>query len=167
MHVPAWTSRTAILPWTTTSRRSVPSSRPSSPLMKNAPKESTLPDQQRLIFIGKHFKNGCTLLDYDIPKESTFTSSFVSVDKKAPSLTTTASSLYSLGLKHPILFISSFISVDEECTFPDSDTKRMVYRDVKYVPGFFKIVDEILVNAADNKVCSLNNNRHPKADSLA
>jgi hypothetical protein len=55
--------------------------------MKNAPKESTLPDQQRLIFIGKHFKNACTLLDYDIPKESTFTSSFVSVDKKAPSLT--------------------------------------------------------------------------------
>ena len=31
----------------------------------------------------------------------------------------------------------------------------MVQRDVKYVPGFFKIVDEILVNAADNKVnCS-------------
>lgn len=28
----------------------------------------------------------------------------------------------------------------------------MVYRDIKYVPGFFKIVDEILVNAADNKV---------------
>src|SRR6266478_1428983 len=34
----------------------------------------------------------------------------------------------------------------------DSDTKRMAQRDVKYVPGFFKIVDEILVNAADNKV---------------
>lgn len=33
----------------------------------------------------------------------------------------------------------------------DSDTKRMVLREVKYVPGFFKIVDEILVNAADNK----------------
>lgn len=29
----------------------------------------------------------------------------------------------------------------------------MVYREIKYVPGFFKIVDEILVNAADNKVC--------------
>lgn len=28
----------------------------------------------------------------------------------------------------------------------------MAHRDVKYVPGFFKIVDEILVNAADNKV---------------
>jgi hypothetical protein len=35
----------------------------------------------------------------------------------------------------------------------DSDSKRMVYRDVKFVPGFYKIVDEILVNAADNKVC--------------
>jgi DNA topoisomerase-2 len=34
----------------------------------------------------------------------------------------------------------------------DENTKRMVYRDVQYVPGFFKIVDEILVNAADNKV---------------
>jgi DNA topoisomerase-2 len=34
----------------------------------------------------------------------------------------------------------------------DSETKRMIHRDVKYVPGFFKIVDEILVNAADNKV---------------
>lgn len=28
----------------------------------------------------------------------------------------------------------------------------MINREVKYVPGFFKIVDEILVNAADNKV---------------
>jgi DNA topoisomerase-2 len=34
----------------------------------------------------------------------------------------------------------------------DSEQKRMVNREVKYVPGFFKIVDEILVNAADHKV---------------
>lgn len=34
----------------------------------------------------------------------------------------------------------------------DNDTKRMVFREVTYVPGFFKIVDEILVNAADRKV---------------
>jgi DNA topoisomerase-2 len=37
----------------------------------------------------------------------------------------------------------------------DSASKRMVLRDVKYVPGFYKIVDEILVNAADNKVSRL------------
>lgn len=34
----------------------------------------------------------------------------------------------------------------------DDETKKMVYRDVQYVPGFYKIFDEILVNAADNKV---------------
>lgn len=38
----------------------------------------------------------------------------------------------------------------------DSDTKRMINREVTYVPGFFKIVDEILVNAADNKVSPMN-----------
>lgn len=37
----------------------------------------------------------------------------------------------------------------------DSESRRVVHREVKYVPGFFKIVDEILVNAADNKVCML------------
>jgi len=36
----------------------------------------------------------------------------------------------------------------------DSEQKRMTNREVKYVPGFFKIVDEILVNAADHKVRS-------------
>ena len=35
----------------------------------------------------------------------------------------------------------------------DSDVKRMVNKEIKFVPGFFKIIDEILVNAADNKVC--------------
>jgi DNA topoisomerase-2 len=34
----------------------------------------------------------------------------------------------------------------------DKDANRMVYREVSFVPGFFKIVDEILVNAADHKV---------------
>ncbi|KZT08970.1 type II DNA topoisomerase [Laetiporus sulphureus 93-53] len=34
----------------------------------------------------------------------------------------------------------------------DSDKKLMVQREIRYVPGFFKIVDEILVNAADNKI---------------
>jgi DNA topoisomerase-2 len=28
----------------------------------------------------------------------------------------------------------------------------MVQKNMSYVPGFFKIFDEILVNAADNKV---------------
>lgn len=30
--------------------------------------------------------------------------------------------------------------------------KGMIQRDVSYVPGLYKIFDEILVNAADNKI---------------
>lgn len=33
----------------------------------------------------------------------------------------------------------------------NSATESMEFRDVSYVPGLYKIFDEILVNAADNK----------------
>lgn len=42
----------------------------------------------------------------------------------------------------------------------------MVQRDVKYVPGFFKIIDEILVNAADNKVIVAASSLLELSDSL-
>ena len=34
----------------------------------------------------------------------------------------------------------------------DSDSEKFVLKNVQFVPGFYKIFDEILVNAADNKV---------------
>lgn len=34
----------------------------------------------------------------------------------------------------------------------DSETNSMVYKTVHMVPGLYKIFDEILVNAADNKI---------------
>ncbi len=58
-------------------------------------------------------------------------------------------------LKRPDSYIGSVESLTQHIWTYDSDTKRMVQRDVKYVPGFFKIIDEILVNAADNKVFAL------------
>lgn len=33
----------------------------------------------------------------------------------------------------------------------DTENEKMVLKDIKYVPGLYKIFDEILVNAADNK----------------
>ena len=33
----------------------------------------------------------------------------------------------------------------------DSERDRIVQRDITYVPGLYKIFDEIIVNAADNK----------------
>jgi len=55
-------------------------------------------------------------------------------------------------LKRPDSYIGSVETITQPMWTYDSETKRMVHREVKYVPGFFKIVDEILVNAADNKV---------------
>jgi DNA topoisomerase-2 len=72
-------------------------------------------------------------------------------------------------LKRPDSYIGSVELITATLWVYDEDTKRVVHRSVKthtlgnkaqldsrevqYVPGFFKIVDEILVNAADNKVC--------------
>ena len=40
------------------------------------------------------------------------------------------------------------------------DGEQLVQQDITYAPGLYKIFDEILVNAADNKV------RDPKMDTL-
>ena len=42
----------------------------------------------------------------------------------------------------------------------DDATKSLVHRQVSFVPGLYKIFDEILVNATDNKV------RDPKMKEL-
>ncbi|CAE6368969.1 unnamed protein product [Rhizoctonia solani] len=55
-------------------------------------------------------------------------------------------------LKRPDTYIGSIESISQKMWTFDEETKRMVFRDVRFVPGLFKIVDEILVNAADNKI---------------
>ncbi|KAL7421894.1 DNA topoisomerase 2 [Cryptotrichosporon argae] len=54
-------------------------------------------------------------------------------------------------LKRPDTYIGSVEAVTQAMWVLDPDTKQMVNRTITYVPGFFKIFDEILVNAADNK----------------
>ncbi|KAH8981970.1 DNA topoisomerase [Lactarius akahatsu] len=69
-------------------------------------------------------------------------------NKKSASETYTKLSQLEHILKRPDSYIGSVEFVTQHIWTYDSDTKRMVQRDVKYVPGFFKIVDEILINDA-------------------
>ncbi|KAH7926207.1 DNA topoisomerase II [Leucogyrophana mollusca] len=72
--------------------------------------------------------------------------------KKTASETYTKLSQLEHILKRPDSYIGSVETITQAMWTYDSDTKRMTHRELKYVPGFFKIVDEILVNAADNKI---------------
>lgn len=42
----------------------------------------------------------------------------------------------------------------------DTEENNMIQREITYVPGLYKIYDEILVNAADNK------QRDPSMDTI-
>ncbi|PWN50958.1 type II DNA topoisomerase [Violaceomyces palustris] len=63
-------------------------------------------------------------------------------------------------LKRPDTYIGSVEKHTEDLWVYDPESKQMAYRKTTYVPGFYKIFDEILVNAADNKV------RDPSMDQL-
>ncbi|RPD70799.1 type II DNA topoisomerase [Lentinus tigrinus ALCF2SS1-7] len=72
--------------------------------------------------------------------------------KKTASETYTKLSQLEHILKRPDSYIGSVETITAMMWTWDSENKRMAHREIKYVPGFFKIVDEILVNAADNKI---------------
>jgi DNA topoisomerase-2 len=54
-------------------------------------------------------------------------------------------------LKRPDTYIGSVESTTEQMWVFNSETQSMENRKVSFVPGLYKIFDEILVNAADNK----------------
>ncbi|OCL09200.1 type II DNA topoisomerase [Glonium stellatum] len=54
-------------------------------------------------------------------------------------------------IKRPDTYIGSVERTDKQMWVYNSTTEFMEFRDVSYVPGLYKIFDEILVNAADNK----------------
>jgi DNA topoisomerase-2 len=62
-------------------------------------------------------------------------------------------------LLRPDTYIGSVEQVKEVMWVYDEET-GMTQREITYVPGLYKIFDEILVNAADNKV------RDPKMDTI-
>ncbi|XP_012230798.1 DNA topoisomerase 2 [Linepithema humile] len=63
-------------------------------------------------------------------------------------------------LLRPDTYIGSVEPVTEMMWVFDKEKEMMVQRDIRYVPGLYKIFDEILVNAADNK------QRDPKMDMI-
>lgn len=58
-------------------------------------------------------------------------------------------------LEHILLRPDTYIGSTQQDTQTmfvlNAETKRIESKDVTYTPGFYKIFDEIIVNAADNK----------------
>ncbi|KAK9472391.1 DNA topoisomerase [Dipodascopsis tothii] len=63
-------------------------------------------------------------------------------------------------LKRPDTYIGSVEYLEKFMWTFDKATSAMVWKNVRFVPGLYKIFDEILVNAADNKI------RDPNMDTL-
>ena len=63
-------------------------------------------------------------------------------------------------LLRPDTYVGSCERADEKAWVYDAASKSLVYKQVSFVPGLYKIFDEILVNATDNKV------RDPKMKEL-
>ena len=54
-------------------------------------------------------------------------------------------------LQCPDIYIGSVQPLTEKMWVYEANPQQMVHKTIKYSPGFFKIFDEILVNAVDNK----------------
>ena len=59
-------------------------------------------------------------------------------------------SQYEHILSRPDTYVGSLEFQKEKLWIFNEKKKKLEYREVSYVPGLFKIFDEILVNAADN-----------------
>jgi DNA topoisomerase-2 len=59
-------------------------------------------------------------------------------------------SQYEHILSRPDTYVGSLEFQKEKLWVFNEEEKKLEYREVSYVPGLFKIFDEILVNAADN-----------------
>jgi DNA topoisomerase-2 len=63
-------------------------------------------------------------------------------------------------LHRPDVYVGSMEATECEMLVYDMESKKVEFRSVNYVPGLLKLFDEILVNAADNKI------RDPSMDRI-
>ena len=61
-------------------------------------------------------------------------------------------------LLRPDMYVGSIESSKEKMWVFDSETTKFVQKEIEFIPALYKIYDEILVNAADNKVRDPNQN---------
>ena len=59
-------------------------------------------------------------------------------------------SQYEHILKRPDMYVGSLEMQKEKLWVFNRETEKLEYREISYIPGLYKIFDEILVNAADN-----------------
>ena len=52
----------------------------------------------------------------------------------------------------PDMYVGSVEATKEKLWVFDGEQQKLVNREIEFIPALFKIYDEILVNAADNKV---------------
>ena len=55
-------------------------------------------------------------------------------------------------LLRPDSYVGSIEHVRQPMWVYDADQDKLVQREIDFIPALFKIFDEIIVNAADNKV---------------
>ncbi|CAJ0758091.1 14986_t:CDS:10 [Entrophospora sp. SA101] len=55
-------------------------------------------------------------------------------------------------LKRPDTYVGSVEAITDKQWIYNAEEDKLEYKEITYVPAFFKIFDEILVNAADNKI---------------
>jgi DNA topoisomerase-2 len=65
-------------------------------------------------------------------------------------------------LDNPDTYIGSVENVDSNMWVFDETTKRMVLRDIEYIPGLYKLFDEGIVNARDHVVRMIQSNNIDK-----
>lgn len=59
-------------------------------------------------------------------------------------------------LDNPDTYIGSIENVDSMMWIYDNDTNKIVYRDIEYIPGLYKLFDEGIVNCRDHVVRMIN-----------
>ena len=59
----------------------------------------------------------------------------------------------------PDTYIGSIEKTDVDTWVYDEDNEKMIYKNIKYIPGLYKIFDEVLVNAIDQHVRTENDEK--------